>query len=130
MIIKITVKDNDFTQILERFATELFDRLYFGFEPKSDNIDEIVASYRAEKELQRLLNSNIKEKLSQDEKAVIKANVVTEWWKFVETLNKEEHTKEYLRKNFLVSISERFTERWENGESVYFFTMSQKWISQ
>lgn len=130
MIIKITVRDNDFTQILERFATKLFDRLYFGSEPKSDNIDEEIASYRAKEELRRLLNPNITEKLSQDEKAVIRAAVGTEWWKFVETLSKEEHTKEYLRKNFLVSISERFTERWENGESVYFFTMSQKWISQ
>lgn len=131
MIFRITVNDNDFTDILERFATNLFDRIYWAKDkPEMDSTEWYEKIYKPEQEIQKLMNPNITSNLTDEDKAVLRAVVFLEWCDYVDNLPNRDDTKEYLKKNFEVSVGFDFTDKWENGEVVYYFTTNQKWISQ
>lgn len=132
MIIKITVKDNDFTQQLEQFAKELFKRLWLTKDLEYFNGDRLkwLEAFDAQEEIRKLLNPNITEVLTDEDKTVIKAKVFLEWCDFVDKLQKSDHTKKYLKDNFRCSVSFHFIDRWENGEAVYYFTTNQKFVTQ
>lgn len=134
MIIKMTVHDNDHTQLIERFADKLYNRIYFSPVPrrasKEASIEEQLELIHTEREIQKLLNPNITERLTVEDKTLLKAAVFLNWCDFVDSCSKKDSTKEYLKKNFRVSISYTFKDRWENSEAVYYFTTGQKWLSQ
>ena len=132
MIIRMTLNDNDFTQKIERFAKNLFDRLYWAKDVSfyDNDYSKWYQAYKAQEELQKLLNPNITDSLTDEDKIAIKAKVFLEWWDFVDGLNFKEDTKKYLKKDFECSISYDFKDKWENGEVVYYFTTNQKYITQ
>lgn len=132
MIIRMTLNDNDFTQEIERFAKNLFDRLYWAKDASfyDNDYSKWYQVYKAQEELQKLLNPNITDSLTDEDKITIKAKVFLEWWDFVDGLNFKEDTKKYLKKDFECSISYDFKDKWENGEVVYYFTTNQKYITQ
>lgn len=76
------------------------------------------------------MNPNITSSLTDEDKVVLRAAVFLEWCDYVDKLQNRDGTKEYLKKNFEVSVGFDFTDKWENGEVVYYFTTNQKWISQ
>lgn len=129
MIIKMSVTDNDFTQDIEKFCDELILNLCYKAIPKDiySEYEKILAFYKTQEEIRRLL---AKEKLTEDDKTVIKYAVFECWCKYVDDKEWTEHTKKYLKDNFKCSILSKFTDRWENGEVVYYFTTNQKWITQ
>lgn len=132
MIFRITVHDNDFTDILERFANNLFDRIYW-LKDKSNEMDLTEwyeKIYKPKQKVQKVMNSNITSSLTDEEKGVLCAAVFLEQCDYVDSLPKRGDTKEYLKKYFEVSVGFDFTDQWENGEVVYYFTANQKWISQ
>lgn len=132
MIFRITVNDNDFTDVLERFANNLFDRIYW-WKDKPDEMDSTEwyeKIYKPKNEIQKLMNPNITSSLTDEDKVVLRAAVFLEWCDYVDNLSNRDDTKEYLKKNFEVSVGFDFTDKWENGEVVYYFTTNQKWISQ
>ena len=132
MIIRMTLNDNDFTQEIERFAKNLFDRLYWRKDVSfyDNDYNKWYQAHKVQEELQRLLNPNITDSLTDEDKTAIKAKVFLEWWDFVDGLNFKEDTKKYLKKDFECSISYNFKDKWENGEVVYYFTTNQKYITQ
>lgn len=131
MIFRITVNDNDFTDILERFANNLFDRIYWAKDkPEMDSTEWYEKIYKPKQEIQKLMNPNITSNLTDEDKVVLRAAVFLEWCDYVDNLPNRDDTKEYLKKNFEVSVGFDFTDKWENGEAVYYFTTNQKWISQ
>lgn len=131
MIFRITVNDNDFTDILERFANNLFDRIYWAKDkPEMDSTEWYEKIYKPKQEIQKLMNPNITSNLTDEDKVVLRAAVFLEWCDYVDNLPNRDDTKEYLKKNFEVSVGFDFTDKWENGEVVYYFTTNQKWISQ
>lgn len=131
MIFRITVNDNDFTDILERFANNLFDRIYWAKDkPEMDSTEWYEKIYKPKQEIQKLMNPNITSNLTDEDKVVLRAAVFLEWCDYVDNLPNRDNTKEYLKKNFEVSVGFDFTDKWENGEVVYYFTTNQKWISQ
>lgn len=136
MIFRITVNDNDFTEVLEKFANNLFDRVYWV----KDKPEEMSSTewyeklYKPKQEIQKLMNPNITSSLTKEDKVLLRAAVFLEWCDYIDSLPTDDEmdaeTKEYLKKNFVVSVSFLFTDKWENGEVVYYFTTNQKWISQ
>lgn len=131
MIFRITVNDNDFTDVLEKFANNLFDRIYWAKDkPEMDSTEWYEKIYKPKQEIQKLMNPNITSNLTDEDKVVLRAAVFLEWCDYVDNLPNRDNTKEYLKKNFEVSVSFDFTDKWENGEVVYYFTTNQKWISQ
>lgn len=134
MIIRMTVRDNDYTQFLESFSNGLFNKIYFDSRlrksPEELGRDLWWELNEVERKVQELLNPNITESLTTEAKTILKAVVFDRWCKFVDACSKEEHVKDYLKKTFKVSFGYTFTDKWENGEVVYYFTTAQKWISQ
>ena len=136
MIIRMTVNDNDFTAELEKFAENLFNRVYFGRE-KPEDIDcteWYEKIYKPQQEVQKLMNPNITSTLTDEDKVVMCTAVFFAWCDYIDNLptdaEMEDRVKEYLKKVFEVSVGFDFTDKWENGEVVYYFTTNQKWISQ
>ena len=138
MIIRLTLGDNDFTDKLERFADNLFSRLFWDprLRVNYDKLreqysrDAILDMFTEENKIQDILNPNITESLTTEQKGVLKATTILRWNSFVDSLDIDTHTKAYLKKNFKVSFSFSFKDKWENGEAVYYFTTAKKWISQ
>lgn len=138
MIIRMTLEDNDCTQDIEKFAKKLFDRLYWSKDVSfyDNDYTKWYQAYKVQEELQKLLNPNITQSLTDEDKMTIRAKVFLEWFDFVDSLNLKEYgedearIKEYMRKNFDCSVSYDFKDKWENGEVVYYFTTNQKYITQ
>ena len=133
MIIKLTVNDNDFTEVLEGFANNLIDRIRDFYRERPDGMNELDY-YRAYRERERgitaVLGRETKESLTKEDKILIKLAINTAWIKYIDRLHKEEKTKDYLKDNLKIKIGFDYTDKWENGEAVYYFTMSQIYITQ
>ncbi len=130
MIIKMTVTDNDFTQEIERFCKNLISDLLFKTAPKEMSTEETSEFYIKQNKVLEILNPNITDKLTDEDKATVISAVFKQWYEYVDTHNFSERIKKYLKENFVCNLLQRFTDRWENGESVYYFTTNQKWIVQ
>lgn len=52
------------------------------------------------------------------------------WNQYLKDLDFSKITKEYLFDNFETSLSCTFTEKWENGEVVYYFNNAHTWLTQ
>lgn len=132
MIISITIEDNDFTSYLENFADKLLVRLFFNkpknFEALSN--DKKVAFYEKKEQIKNIVSREIFEELSDKELSELRTEVFSEWISYLQDLDIKDDTKNYLIDNFDVSITFHFTDKWENGEKVYYFTTNQKWIRQ
>lgn len=126
MILRITVGDNDFTEELERFASdlELFeytrnkagemstDELYTYIKGK-DRFRELF--YQTEKytpELASELCDMIREHWEVWVNNCMKNH---DWWDEAEA----ERIKGYLIRDFKVKFQKSLTPKWENGEVVY-----------
>lgn len=129
MIIKLTVKDNDFTALIETFCENLFEKLCFNTRDYDDPT-ELYQALKASDEIRRIIFDDEPKNLTDEVKTILKAKVFLEWCTFLDTLDKPESTKEYLKKEFRCSFSYTFKDRWENGENVYYFTHGQKFLTQ
>ena len=131
MIIRMTVYDNDFTSLIETFAEDLYDKIYWvksmpeGYPPE----DWIEKEIKPREKLKQIIDGEIGLLGTSDIKLVQDA-VFDEWSKYVDTINTHPDTKEYLKKNFESETLFTYEDKWENDEVVYYFTNARKWISQ
>lgn len=132
MIIRMTVNDNDFGEILENFAKNLSSRItkiprnIENMEP-----DEQLARLRELKQLDRLLNPNVTANHTEEEKALICDKVREAFDEYVSSIKRlDAYTILYLSERFSAEIITSMEDKWENGEVVYWFQHSGKWISQ
>lgn len=131
MIIRITVHDNDFQEVLEHFAKVMYDKLYWAGN-KPDNIDIITwyeTAIKEQKEIQRILNED--RRLNINEKKMIIDKLKHKWNEWIDAQRWDKPTTaDYLKRHFNASISYTFKDRWQNGEVLYYFTNSNKYILQ
>ena len=132
MIIKLTVHDNDFTERVEAFSNHLFDKLYwYTTKKENETLDEAMQRIKYEHKVQSLMNVNITENLSKEDKKFICDIVKKLWEQYIDELTcYDDYTKDYLKRNFKSSISYRFKDAWQNRENVYYFTVQQKYLTQ
>ena len=127
MILRITVSDNDFTQELEEFASDLdmyeYTRKLAAEGCSGDTLYDYIKSkerfrelfYQTEKytpELAAELCEHIKKNW---ELWVTKCMKDHEWWSDDDKVR----IREYLIRDFRVKFQKSLTPKWENGEVVY-----------
>lgn len=133
MIIKMTVEDNDFTELLEDFANDLvnlfFQETKYNYE-NDYNTEILHQLIETEEIIRRTLWAESIKELTEEGKTLLKARLHIMWGKYVDSGEQEDRIKEYLKRDFKVDLSFKFEDKWENGEVVYYFTHAGKWISQ
>ena len=127
MILRITVNDNDFTEELEEFASDLdmyeYTRKLAAEGCSGDTLYDYIKSeerfrelfYQTEKytpELAAELCEHIKKNW---ELWVTKCMKDHEWWSDDDKVQ----VREYLIRDFSVKFQRSLTPKWENGEVVY-----------
>ena len=121
MIIKFTVNDNDFYDILMRFGKSLPVSLWVYTE--DTKIREI--NY-----IRNIINPNSDIKLTDSNKRKLIERVREQFNKFINTAVKDVKTREYLSESFKVSIVNTLTDKWENGEMFYWLQHSNTLVNQ
>lgn len=133
MIIRMTVEDNDFTELLEDFANDLVN-LFFQettYNCSNDYNPEILHQLiETEETIRRTLWAESMKEVTEEGKTLLKARLHIMWGRYVDSGEQEDEIKDYLKRDFKVDISFKFEDKWENGEAVYYFTHAGKWISQ
>lgn len=135
MIIKYTFKDNDYTQIIEKHLEEYgpyFAMLYDTIREHREFIDsvrkynEMSITNPEKKELKQKLIRIIKQAF----KNYINSIQPNSKWQTdgfnAEELNK---SKQYIFENIKIDIVNSISDKWQNGEVVYYFTSNQKYLT-
>ena len=135
MIIEYTLKDNDYTQVIEQYLEEYGPFLAIFFNTIDEHIEfkKDIARYETlknnspeQKELKTKLNKILKQKF----KAYINSIAENSNWNTVAITAKELiESRPYILKNIKIKIVHSITDKWQNGEVVYYFTSNMKYIT-
>ena len=132
MIIRMTVHDNDFTGIIESFSRNLANKIMFArdMDPDENPNDWYEKEFLPKKTIRDIIMNH--EELTDEDKALMKAAVIIEWANYVPHAfhDDKEDSEDYLKRNFEVTISDTYVDKWENDEVVYYFTNPNLYISQ
>lgn len=129
MIIKFTFNDNDFTHILENFFSEQNSNsiMYYLKRFEKDDDIETLKNYRKYSNLIREYANKVSENTINDveiaEFIKILKDSITDY-----ISDKYKENLEYLSKSLNISIQKSLTDKWENGEVVYYFIRCDKYI--
>ncbi len=126
MILRITVSDNDFTQELEQFASDLELFEYTRKRSADMSGDELYDYIKSLDRFRELFYQTEKytPELASELCAIVKQN----WELWVNNCMKDhpwwsaddaKRIREYLIRDFDVKFKKSLTPRWENGEVVY-----------
>lgn len=131
MIIRLTVKDNDFNDIMKGFIREF----PLGITSLPNNISDLEMQ-ESLKLLEKmnyidriLLNPNKTEHCTEEDKAIIIEQIKKSFTEFVNTRISDYYAK-YLINNFEVEIIKSMEDKWENGEVWYWFQHSGSFLNQ
>lgn len=135
MIIKYTFKNNDYTQIIEKHLEEYGPFLITLHKTIDDSIDfknnvmrydEMAVTNPEKKELKQKLIRTIKQAF----KKYINSIRPNSKWQ-TDGLNAEElnNSKQYIIENIKIDIVNSISDKWQNGEVVYYFTSNQKYLT-
>lgn len=135
MIIKYTFKDNDYTQIIEKHLEEygpylgmLYSTIddYIEFKDNVTKYDEMSNNDPKRKELKQKLINIIKQVF----KNYINSIKPNSKWQ-TDGINAEDlnDSKQYIFENIKIDIVNSISDKWQNGEVVYYFTSNQKYLT-
>lgn len=128
MIIRATVNDNDYKEVLEKFFSKgLYLMLCYVKKGLTDSEQDMKLYVRYSTLIDKYY------KMIQDEK-IFNVNDANDlcfmlkdaFNKYLE--EKDFEAKEYLKENLDISIVDSVKDKWENGEVLYFFPMHDKYI--
>jgi len=135
MIIEYTLKDNDYTQVIEQYLEEYGPFLAIFFSTIDEHIefkkdvaryDDLKNNSPEQKELRTKLNKILKQKF----KAYINSIAENSNWNTGAITAKELiDSRPYILKNIKIKIVHSITDKWQNGEIVYYFTSNMKYIT-
>lgn len=125
MIVKATFKDNDHTQHLENFFNGFFTRmlnyLYVAFEKtNSKDVDNFSKAFDEYQRFQKIFNPNINEKLSNEDKEFAIEKIKEAIIAYMEDIGQDNIN--YFRDNLEVKFVASYFDKWENGETLYYFS--------
>ena len=133
MIIVYTFRDNDFTQIIEKYLDEGGPFSYLWYNQMSDKNKLTEILYKADFRVSKLSKYEKQEVLK-----LLKLSFITyinrikpnsNWCTAgftAENLNKD---RDYILANIQIKIVESFYGTWKNGEYVYYFPSNDKYIT-
>ena len=130
MVIKMTVGNNDFGELMDSFVGNLSSYLLRC----PDDIEERDGAKQLEviREIWRvdkLINPNVTENHTEEDKRAIKKRI-KELFSLVTEKQVNEETWKYLVDNFCVDIIDCVEDKWENGEMYYWFQHSGMYVCQ
>lgn len=144
MVIRLTVNDNDFTQVLEKYLNNKMFNLTLDLMDKAQNLQEkreankhdekVLKAYNdamsvyadAESKLREIFNVNNHNQLTTEEKDFLEERLQTSFDYYIKRYNKPQELLGKLK----VKISDTFTDKWENGEVVYWLQSSNTVVIQ
>lgn len=135
MIIKYTLNDNDFTQVIEMhldefgpFQATLYKTIeeHIEFQNNVRKYDEMSANDLERKELKQKLEKTI----IQVFKNYINSIKPNSNWQ-TDRINAEDlnDSKQYIFEHIKINIISFVSDKWQNGEVVYYFTSNQKYLT-
>ena len=135
MIIKYTMNDNDFTQVIEQYLEEYGPYLAIFFE----TLDEHIEFKRDVAKYDELSNNSpekakLKDKLTKlrNQKFIAFINSIKEnsnWHTIGFTAREMIESKDYILSNISIEIVDSITDKWHNGEVVYYITSNMKYLT-
>ena len=131
MIIRLTVDNNDFYNELYGFCNRL--SLQIPRLPKdiaSMEYTKQLEIIRESQKVDRLLNPNVTEKHTEEEKELLIRKTKEAFSIYVKATCRDESDVDYLIRNLKVEITDTMTDKWENGEAFYWFQHSGVVINQ
>ncbi len=117
-ILKLTVKDNDFTEWIEEFAKDMAVTGIYLKHAKAGLVTleeqrEMICDLDRFREL--FYNTD---EFTDEVTTELVALITKNWAKFVRDKAETQHCIDYLIDNFEIKVQKSFTPRWMNGEVV------------
>ena len=133
MIIRMTVEDNDYTELLEDFVDNLREHFFQyskNYLADSSTFDNFYDIFECEENIRRAMwaqGPKVPDNISLN---ALEERLHILWGNYVDSGEQESAEKELLKRDFKTSFGFNYQEKWENGEVVYYFSTANKWISQ
>lgn len=130
MIIRLTVEDNDFGDLMNIFLKKfpgVITKLPYNIE--NMEIQEQFDAISEIRKIDKMLNPNITEKHTKEEKKILIKRIIKVFSEFVYNYT-DESTAEYLEKKLKVEVVDFMEDKWENGEAWYWFQNSGIFLNQ
>lgn len=126
MIVRLTVKDNDFSDVLCRFMSSFYVEVVWGCP-----LDDKSINFKEYKYFNELLNPNCDHKLTEEETELLINRIKTSFENYLKKIKSiSEGTRDYLMSRLDVKIIKSLTDKWENSEVVYWLQHSGKVVNQ
>lgn len=131
MIIRLTVSDNDFYDIMYKFAKKMWNYTgtKYSKDLSSDELNQLIKEIDEHDAIIQLINPNINTKLSKEDEDKVIAYIKKNFEIYLDQHTSKD-TKEYLLKNLKISFQKSFEDKWENGEAFYWCQHSGAVINQ
>ena len=113
-IIGLTIGDNDYADLMDRFARAVAEGEFDRPEPGRDP-DASYAAYRRSRQLRHAMNKA--GPLDDSLKAILRDAVLASW----RALVRDRPDREYLEGRLEVTFPESVNAEWRNGEQYYVF---------
>lgn len=130
MIIRLSVNDNDYTEELEKFALSLNNLIRFLKYPTNASLEEMEQAIERKEKIDQILNQDTLKKYVTFKEISWLENVVVDAWKEYLLKYVDANEGRYIYDALEVDIRYYFVESDENGEAVYYFTKTGRFITQ
>ena len=120
MIIRLSVEDNDFQELLEKYASKLF--LNITEDGEELTVDNAMHKYDIMDKTNKILNPNCHHKLTKEDEIFLEEQIRKSFAYFCE--KRKPSSKDYLVSKLTIKFLKSMTDKWENGEACYWFQHS------
>lgn len=129
MIIKLTLNNNDYGEVIALyFQNFISNLLYTSVNGSNIYDDEILMEWKLMKKLQWLLNPNNDIVYTEEQKQFIIDRIQTSFNRHISKYIPD--SQSYIMNNLEISIIDSMEDKWENGESWYWFQHSDTYLNQ
>lgn len=125
MIIRLSVNDNDFSNIIEEYLSGLWSNIIETDVLSKENALEMIDNKR---KINEILNPNNDYKLKENDKIFLENQIRKSFRYWCE--NHYPCDAVYLNKNISIEFLNVMEDKWENGEACYWFQHSACVITQ
>lgn len=126
MIIRMTVEDSEYTNIVKRFADNLVEHLIGSINFNVNDLSEMEENFERCSRIIRIIKAGKTNGETDSDKGYLIKQIRNAFTLYVEN----ERKSAYLINNFSILITDSMTDMDENGEVVYWLCNSRKVIVQ
>ena len=131
MIIKCTVKDNDFSGLILGFMRTLPISLYaFIGDGSNLSAEELNKERHDSNYFMKILNTNNDLEITDKDKAKIIERTKERFEIYLKTAGVDKRTYKYLTESLKIKLLKTVEDKWENGEAFYWMQHSGVVINQ